>query len=212
MLATQDVWGGSLVQFQKCSFMGDNFMQLMEYCIERFSFEDSSYGGYLLKNLVTYKSILFLIIFSLPLKLFLRNLWNLLMISAGTIKKDEELVIYGGETSSHILLKEWQPLPAGIIKVNWDASLQVKKCHIGIGIVARDEYGNFLGIRAITKNVVTNPKVAEAMAALEAILFCKQAGFFNVLLEGDAKQVVNKVNHGSINLSTGGHFIEGIIS
>jgi hypothetical protein len=39
-LAAQDVWGGSLVQFQKCSFMGDNFMQLMEYCIERFSSED----------------------------------------------------------------------------------------------------------------------------------------------------------------------------
>jgi hypothetical protein len=25
-LAAQDVWGGSLVSFQKCSFMGDNFM------------------------------------------------------------------------------------------------------------------------------------------------------------------------------------------
>jgi len=95
--------------------------------------------------------------------------------------------------------------------VNWDASLLVKERHIGIGIVARDEHGNFLGARAITKKVVTTPNVAEAMAALEAILFCKQAGFFNVLLEGDAKQVVNDVNHGSLNLSTAGHFIEGII-
>jgi ribonuclease HI len=96
--------------------------------------------------------------------------------------------------------------------VNWDASLLVKERHIGIGIVARDEHGNFLGARAITKKVVTTPNVAEAMAALEAILFCKQAGFFNVLLEGDAKQVVNDVNHGYLNLSTAGHFIEGIIS
>jgi ribonuclease HI len=96
--------------------------------------------------------------------------------------------------------------------VNWDDSLRVKERHIGIGIVARDEYGNFLGARAITKMVVTTSKVAEAMAALEAILFCKQAGFFIVLLEGDAKQVVNEVNHGSINMSIGGHFIEGIIS
>jgi ribonuclease HI len=60
--------------------------------------------------------------------------------------------------------------------------------------------------------VVTTPKVAEAMAALEAILFCKQAGFFNVLFEGDANQVVNDINHGSLNLLTAGHFIEGIIS
>jgi len=44
------------------------------------------------------------------------------------------------------------------------------------------------------------------------ILFCKQTGFFSVLLEEDAKQVVNEVNHGSLKLSTSGHFIEGIIS
>jgi hypothetical protein len=48
--------------------------------------------------------------------------------------------------------------------------------------------------------VVITPKVAEALAALEVILFCKQAGFFNVLLEGDAKQVAIDVNHGSLDL------------
>jgi ribonuclease HI len=90
--------------------------------------------------------------------------------------------------------------------------LLVKERHIGIGIVARDEHGNFLSVRAITKKVVTTPNVAEAMTALEAILFCKQVGFFNVLLEEDAKQVVNDGNHGSLNLSTAGHFIEGIVS
>jgi hypothetical protein len=105
-------------------------------------------------------------------------------------KKDEAFVISGGESNSLLLLKGWQPPPAGIIKVNWDASLLVKERHIGIGIVARDEHGNFLGARAIMKKVVTTPNVVEAMAALEAILFCKQAGFFNVLLEGDAKQVI----------------------
>jgi len=127
-------------------------------------------------------------------------------------KKEEDLVISGGDSSSLLLLKGWQPPLARIIKVNWDASLLVKERHIGIEIVARDEYGNFLGVRAITKMVVTTPKVAEAMAALEAILFCKQAGFFNVLFEGDANQVVNDINHGSLNLLTAGHFIEGIIS
>jgi ribonuclease HI len=63
----------------------------------------------------------------------------------------------------------------------------------------------------ITKKVVTTPKVTEVMAALEAILFCKNAGFFTVLLEGDAKQMVNEVNNSFLNLSTAGHFIEGII-
>jgi ribonuclease HI len=53
--------------------------------------------------------------------------------------------LVGGDFSSLLLLKGWQPPPVGIIKVNWDASLLVKERHIGIGIVARDEYGNFLG-------------------------------------------------------------------
>jgi hypothetical protein len=191
--------------------MGDNFMQLMEYCIERFSSEDLDLMAVISWRIWLHRNqFIFYNIFTPPQTIFKESLDDFRRYN----KKEEELVIYGEETSSHIFLKGWQPPLAGIIKVNWDASLRVKERHIGIGIgiVARDEYGNFLGARAITKMVVTTSKVAEAMAALEAILFCKQAGFFIVLLEGDAKQVVNEVNHGSINMSIGGHFIEGIIS
>jgi hypothetical protein len=49
---------------------------------------------------------------------------------------------------------------------------------VGIGIVARDDKGKVLGARAIAKPVVAAPKVAEAMAALEAVLFYKATGFF----------------------------------
>jgi hypothetical protein len=36
----QDVWEGRSVIVQKCAFMGDSFMQLMEYCMDRLSIED----------------------------------------------------------------------------------------------------------------------------------------------------------------------------
>jgi hypothetical protein len=55
--------------------------------------------------------------------------------------------------------------------------VNAKKKYVGIGIVARDNRGEVLGARAVTKPVVAAPKVAEAMEALEAVLFCKAAGF-----------------------------------
>jgi ribonuclease HI len=88
--------------------------------------------------------------------------------------------------------------------------MNVKRNYIGFGVVGRDIRGNFLGAKAITKNSVASPKVAEAMAALEAILFCKEACFFYVILEGDTKQVVGEVHSINPNFSVAGHFIEEI--
>jgi hypothetical protein len=66
--------------------------------------------------------------------------------------------------------------------------------------VAKDHNENVLGAQVVTKIAVCAPKVAEAMIALEAVLFCKEVGFFEVLLEGDVKQVVTEVNAAGPNL------------
>jgi uncharacterized membrane protein len=58
-LVTQDVWGGSLVQFHKCSFMGDNFVQLVEYCIEPFSSEDLDLMAVISRRICLRRSIYF---------------------------------------------------------------------------------------------------------------------------------------------------------
>jgi len=102
----------------------------------------------------------------------------------------------------------WNPPPFGVIKINWDAYVNAKKKYVGIGIVARDDKGAVLGARAVT--VVAAPKVAEAMAALKAILFCKVASFFEVILEEDAKQVIDEVISATPTLNAAGHFVEGI--
>jgi hypothetical protein len=41
----------------------------------------------------------------------------------------------------------------------------------------------FLGAKCIKKTIVVKPKIAEAMAALWAVLFCKEVGFFEVVFE-----------------------------
>lgn len=85
----------------------------------------------------------------------------------------------------------WMPPPSGFIKINWDASInQQRKC-IGNGVIARDNVGSFLGSYCLTKQVDVDPLVAEVMAALEAVTFSREAGFF----EGDALQVVKAIEY-----------------
>lgn len=78
----------------------------------------------------------------------------------------------------HIL---WQPPHSGVIKINWDAAIAVNKkmgC-IDIGIIARDCYDCSLGACSFSQQLVVDPKGAKAIAALNALLFSKEVGFFD---------------------------------
>jgi len=65
---------------------------------------------------------------------------------------------------------------------------------------------------------VVDPKRAEAIAALNALLFRNEVGFFfsfiyiyiYIILEGDALQIVKEVNLNSSSMHNLGHFLEGI--
>jgi ribonuclease HI len=60
------------------------------------------------------------------------------------------------------------------------------------------------------QNVVADPKTAEAMAALGAMQFCRDVGFFDVMLEGDAAQVIAEIKSDSPLFSMSGLFVESI--
>jgi hypothetical protein len=105
----------------------------------------------------------------------------------------------------------WYPPLSGLKKVNWNASINITKECIGIDVVARNSIVNVLGAKSLTEKVVAIPKLAEAMAAYEAVVFCKEVGFYDIILEGDAKQVVDDVNSRTPNQNVAGHFVEGII-
>jgi hypothetical protein len=206
----QDVWGGGSVIFQKSAFLGDTLMQLVEFCLDRLNTEDMglmdvvSHKIWLRRNKLIFESI-----FTHPQVVFNEAVASIEEYHRYNRCEDEQVNINGVPSSTRPSMS-WKPPPLGFIKVNWDALVNAKKKYIEIGIVARDNNSNFLGARAVTKSVVVTPKVAEAMAALEAVLFSKAASFFEVILEGDAKQVVDDVNYVTLNLNTAGHFVEGI--
>jgi ribonuclease HI len=62
----------------------------------------------------------------------------------------------------------------------------------------------------VFQQLVVDPKGAEAIAALHALIFCKEVEFFDIILEGDALQIVTEVKSNISSKHGSGHFIEAI--
>jgi hypothetical protein len=56
---------------------------------------------------------------------------------------------------------------------------------VGFGNDAWDNEGIVLAARSTTLSISIDPTLAEAWATLHAILFIKEIGMFDILLEGD---------------------------
>jgi ribonuclease HI len=97
-------------------------------------------------------------------------------------------------------------------KVNWDATVDKKNGRIGLGIVVRDYEGVVLAERSTTNNFLVEPVMAEALAAFHAIELCQEMDFSDIILEGDALQIVNTMKTTGTNWSNFGHIVNGIKS
>jgi ribonuclease HI len=104
----------------------------------------------------------------------------------------------------------WLPPPDGLINVYWDASINANQGWVGLVIVAKDRNGFVLSAKSVTKELVAEFNIVEVMGALCVMQFCQEAGFFDVLFEGDAALVVKEINSAPSFLSKVGHFIESI--
>jgi hypothetical protein len=112
--------------------------------------------------------------------------------------------------SSHIEVERWVPLPKSVIKINWDASLDIPKKIIRIGIIARDEQGKFIAVVSKQESITVEPVVVEIFAALTAVTVCLEQNFQDVMFEGDVLQVVKEVNSDRHCNSYYGHLVEDV--
>jgi ribonuclease HI len=209
--AARDVWGSSVSCFQKYCYAGTNFKGLVAYCVERGTKEELELMAVIARRIWLRRNAwLFERRFDHPNTVYNEALRSLVEFKRCNIKEQESSVSVGREEAQSIKQTCWIPPPVGLIKVNWDAALNVAKGWIGLGIIARDSKGLCMGARSITQQVKTDPKTAEIMAALQAMQFSKDAGFWEVIFEGDAAQVVKEIMSDPPLLSKAGHFIESI--
>jgi hypothetical protein len=72
----------------------------------------------------------------------------------------------------------WQPPHLGMYKVNWDVVVDIAHGRIGIGIIIRDYISVVLTTCSMTQCCLVEPVVAEAIAAIYVVDFCRELVFF----------------------------------
>lgn len=88
----------------------------------------------------------------------------------------------------------WKAPPLGWYKVNWDAGVNHTKGRVGLEAIIWDHQGKMWALKSLTRHGFLDPTTVETMAATIVVKFCKEMGIMQVLLEGDAKLVVDAVN------------------
>jgi hypothetical protein len=204
----QDVWGCEPVQFQKCSTQVQDFTLLLEQLMQKLDMEHLCLVAIVARRIWLRRNLLVFegkftppnIVFDeAKLECGEYHRCNILDPPTSTVE---------GSGPSDILL--WQPPPHGRLKANWDESIHRRAGCIGFGCIVRDSSGGVMGAACKYQKVIVEPKMAEVMAALFAISFCREVGFFEVMFEGDVLQVVQEINTGNPPLSRIGHFVESI--
>ncbi|XP_042958163.1 uncharacterized protein LOC122293740 [Carya illinoinensis] len=89
----------------------------------------------------------------------------------------------------------WKAPAKDQVKVNWDATLNIKEGRMGIGVVIRDENGDVMVSLCSQKRNVQDPLVAELQALRQAMKLCANLNITEVIFEGDALKVVRAVNN-----------------
>ncbi|KAA3478112.1 reverse transcriptase [Gossypium australe] len=87
----------------------------------------------------------------------------------------------------------WRPPEIGIIKINFDASFQIRERLAITPVIARDAMGVILGAETYLVEDIVDSFVAEARACERAVLLAKSRGFQRLVVEGDALTVIKSI-------------------
>lgn len=86
---------------------------------------------------------------------------------------------------------KWQVPDVDTIKVNFEPALDLDGGRIGIGVIARNNSGDIVLVKAGLAYARGDAERAEAMAALEAVQVARAHGVWQrIVFEGDAQTIV----------------------
>jgi len=204
----QDAWGCGPAKLQKLSTNQLSFLNLVEELMDRCDSEEIELGAVLTRKIWLWRnSIVYGGFFAHPVQLFKEAKVSVEEFHRFNDKENGGIVLQ--ENLSLPILK---PPPSGILKANWDVAVKAQEGQVGVGIIVRDYEGYVLAARSTTFFLTIDPTMAEAWAALQAVLSCKELGFFYICFEGDSLQVVKECSIDLGNMSRYGHILDGIKS
>jgi hypothetical protein len=98
--------------------------------------------------------------------------------------------------------------PQGAYKINWGAVINKSQKIMGFGVIVRDSAGEVLAAMSTSKRYLTHPTTIDAYAAWKVVAFGRDLGIHNILLEGDALEVVQDFQKEEPLWQRYGHLIE----
>ncbi|XP_059454979.1 uncharacterized protein LOC132185192 [Corylus avellana] len=188
--AARDVWSEGGACFQKSSFAGPEFLQVVEGMISRCDrLEFIQFVGIARRLWLRRNDFIHSGLFTHPMVLFKQALQVTELFQTLTARRQTDWVSMAESSNT-----AWTaPLPSWF-KANWDAGVDIKQGRVGSGAVLRDHQGKMWAARSQTRHGFLDPSVAEALGALLAVQLCMEMGIQQVQLEGDAKNVIMVVN------------------
>lgn len=102
-----------------------------------------------------------------------------------------------------LFLRIGLPPPATTVKINFDAAVSVKRNVEAVAALARNSQGLPLGWSCKLHPAIVDPLFLETLAGQEDVFLTHRMGLRSIILEGDAKQVIDFVK-GRIFMETCG--------
>jgi ribonuclease HI len=201
-----DVWSIGSAKLQKSSCSGKNFRQIVEDILEKSDQEDVILFAGIARRLWMRRNEV----------VFGGSLASPQALLQATHRTIEDYQLAQGlqekslpdMTVPHQTI--WTAPPPGWFKANWDASLDSQRGLMGCAVVVRDHVGKMTVAKCTLRKGCPSPLVAEALAALMGMRLCREMGLQKVEFEGDAKTIVEAMNHGAEDRSSLGMILEDL--
>ena len=95
----------------------------------------------------------------------------------------------------------WQPPPGSLFKLNFDGAYFDDGAYSGYKAVIRNKKGEVMAAIAVRGGVVHGSEEVEVMACRKALEFSIDAGFTEIILEGDNAMVMKRKSQAQPDLS-----------
>ncbi|XP_042958184.1 uncharacterized protein LOC122293773 [Carya illinoinensis] len=182
--ATNDIWAVEEGYVQKWGQTEEEFMVFWEKLMDKLSMKKKEEMVVLLRRVWLHRNeFVFEKKLGCPKTLVKTAIESLLDYK--TTQSPTKLVAKG-QSSSERRGMRWEKPEDGWVKVNWDASLNLKERRMGAGIIIRDEQGEALVAVCDQKANVVSPVVAECFVLRMAVELCSELNIHKAIFEGDA--------------------------
>ena len=107
-------------------------------------------------------------------------------------------------------MQVWRPPTGSVYKLNFDVAIFDGTRSLGVGVIVRNSLGEVMASLSARGPTVANSEEAEALACRKVVEFAMDAGFMDLVIEGDNAVVMKAIASLRLDRSRLGHIYDDI--